>query len=265
MEPSLVDTHCHLELIEERDPGGASDAVAEAAAAGVNTLINIGLGFDNADVVARARLHPGVVASLGWHPHEKVPPTDQQLTEIGELAADARVVAVGEIGLDYHWRPGYHEVPAELQQEAFRRMLRLARELDLPVIVHDRDAHEDTLRLLLEVPGTRGTLHAFSGDSQFASAVIGAGMHISVAGPVTYPSAGSLREALAGVPVERLLVETDSPFLPPQPWRGKQCRPAMVVETTRRLAEVLGRTFEDTAAATTANARALFSLPVPIA
>jgi TatD DNase family protein len=212
-------------------------------------------------LVERARAHDGVFATVGWHPHQRRPPTQDELQTMRELAADTKAVAIGEIGLDYYWRPGYHEVAAEVQQESLRLMLRLALELDLPVVIHDRDAHEDTLTLIREVAGIRGTMHAFSGDRDFALACVETGMHISVAGPVTYPSAQPLRDAVAAVPAERLLVETDSPFLPPQPWRGKPNQPAYVVETARKVAELKGMTLEDFALTSSSNASRLFGLP----
>ena len=260
MSASLVDTHCHLELIEEREPGAAAIAIEQAREAGVTRVLNVGLGPDNRAVLERAAASAGVFATLGWHPHEAAPPTDELLQAMRGLAADPLVVAVGEIGLDYYWRPGYHEVAVEVQQQGLRLMLRLALELDLPVIIHDREAHADCLRLLREVPGIRGVMHAFSGDVAFALECIAAGMHISVAGPVTYPSAGQLREAVVATPVERLLVETDSPFLPPQSHRGKANRPALVVETAMRVAELKALTFEAFAATSTQTAVTLFGL-----
>jgi TatD DNase family protein len=256
----LTDTHCHLELIEERGEGEAALAVEDARTKGVTRIINIGLGPDNANVVDRANQHPGVYAAVGWHPHQKQAPSDEDLQRIRYYAEDPDVIAIGEIGLDYYWRPGYHEVPEETQKESFRRMLRLAGELDLPVIVHDREAHDDVLALITEVQGTRGAMHAFSGNAAFAKRCLGAGMWISVAGPVTYPKADELRAALSLVPLDRLLVETDAPFLPPQPWRGEPSRPAMVVETGRRVAEVKGVGADEIAYVTTTNAADLFGL-----
>ncbi len=259
--PGLVDTHCHLELIDEAGEGEASSAVDGAAAAGVTRLINIGLGPDNARVVERARAHPEVYATIGWHPHQDRPPGDAEMEEMAALARDQRVCAVGEIGLDYYWRPGYHEVPVEVQKESFRRMLSLARDTGLPAVVHNREAHVDTLDVLREFPAVVAVMHAFSGDAAFAAECLELGVTISVAGPVTYPSAAPLREALSTVPLERLVVETDAPFLPPQPWRGKPSRPAMVAETARRLAEVKGVTIEALAEATSATAARVYRMP----
>ena len=260
-QPGLVDTHCHLELIEEVGEGEAGRAVEEATAAGVGRVISIGLGADNPQVVARAHFHPEVFATVGWHPHNDRAPSDAEMEEMAALTRNQRVCAVGEIGLDYYWRPGYHEVPVEVQKESFRRMLSLARDTGLPVVVHNREAHADTLSVLREFPAVAVVMHAFSGDSAFAADCLAMGMTISVAGPVTYPSAHSLREALKVVPVERMVVETDAPFLPPQPWRGKSCRPAMVAETARRLAELKGIAVEELARVTSSNAARVYRMP----
>ncbi len=257
----LVDTHCHLELIDEVGEGEAARAVAEAAAVGVTRLINIGLGPDNVKVVQRGRAHPEVYATIGWHPHQDRPPGDAEMEAMVALARDDRVCAVGEIGLDFYWRPGYHEVPIEVQKEGFRRMMSLARDSGLPAVVHNREAHADTLEVLREFPTVNVVMHAFSGDAGFAAECLGLGVTISVAGPVTYPSAASLREALSTVPLERLVVETDAPFLPPQPWRGKPSRPAMVAETARRLAELKHVTVEALAEATSATVARVYRMP----
>lgn len=261
--PGLVDTHCHLELIEEAGEGEAARAVGGAQAAGVHRLINIGLGPDNAQVVARAHDNPGVYATVGWHPHEKRPPTDEELETMSALAGDDRVCAIGEIGLDYYWRPGYHEVPVEVQQESFRRMLALARRTGLAAVVHNREAHADTLAVLGEFADVRVVMHAFSGDRAFATQCVARGMTISLAGPLTYPSAGDLREAVAEMPLQQLVVETDAPFLPPQPWRGQRSRPAMVVETARKLAELKQVTLEEVAEATSATADRVYRMSSP--
>jgi TatD DNase family protein len=258
---ALVDTHCHLELIEEVGEGEAVRAVEAAATAGVVRVINIGLGPDNEAVVARARQLPDVWATIGWHPHQDAPPSDAELELMAVLARDDRVCAIGEIGLDYYWRPGYHEVPAEVQQESFRRMLSLARDTGLPAVVHNREAHADTLTVLREFDDVPVVMHAFSGDLAFAAQCIELGITISVAGPVTYPSAGTLREALAEMPLDRLVVETDAPFLPPQPWRGKPSRPEMVVETARKLAELKDISLEDLSLATSANTARVYRMP----
>jgi TatD DNase family protein len=258
---SLTDSHCHLELIAEAGEGEPGATIAEAAEAGVARVINIGLGPDNAAVVERAGRHENVFATIGWHPHEKEPPADDDLMAMLALAADPRVVAIGEVGLDYHWREGYHEVPPEVQKESFRRMLQLARKAALPVVVHSRDAREDTLARLEDYDDLQVVLHAFSGDADHARECVSRGFVLSIAGPVTYPNAGALREAVDAVPADSLLVETDAPFLPPQPWRGKPNRPHMMVETAAAVAQIKGLSLEDFAAISTRNADRVFRFP----
>jgi TatD DNase family protein len=258
---ALTDTHCHLELIAGAGPGEPDVTLEQATGAGVTRVINIGLGPDNEAVLARAGRHENVFATLGWHPHEKEPPGDEALMSMLNLAADPRVVAIGEVGLDYHWREGYHEVPAEVQKESFRRMLQLARKAGLPVIVHSRDAHADTLERLEDYPDVPTVMHAFSGDADYAKECVSRGIVLSIAGPVTYPSASALREAVEAVPVDSLLVETDAPFLPPQPWRGKPNRPYMMVETAAAVAQLKGLSVPDFAAVSWRNADRVFRFP----
>jgi TatD DNase family protein len=261
MAMNLVDTHCHLELIAEAGDGELDAALRDAAAAGVTRVINIGLGPDNPAVMDRAAKHEGVFATLGWHPHQKEPPQDDDLMSLLELAADPRVVAIGEIGLDYYWRPGYHEVPPEVQKQSFRRMLQVARKAHLPAVVHNRDAHSDTLEILEDFEDVQVVMHAFSGDVDFARECVSRDIVVSVAGPVTYPSAAALREALEVVPADRLVLETDAPFLPPQPWRGKPNRPHMMVETAAAVAILKGLSPEDFAAISSATADSTFRFP----
>jgi TatD DNase family protein len=256
----LVDTHCHLELIAEVGKGEVVKALSEAREGGVDAVVNIGLGDDNAAVVETARSHDGVYAAVGWHPHQKRPPTDDELAVMTALAADPRVVAIGEIGLDYYWRPGYHEVPVEVQKQGFRHLLELARRTDLPVAVHNREAHADTLEVLTDFEDVAVVMHAFSGDREFATTCVARGFTVSVAGPVTYPSAAALRDALNVVPLDHLVVETDAPFLPPQPWRGKASRPAMVRETARALAQLKGVSQSELTAQLRANVARVFGI-----
>ncbi|GAC1335340.1 MAG: hypothetical protein NVSMB17_18120 [Candidatus Dormibacteria bacterium] len=234
----LTDTHCHLELIANAEKTEPAATVEAAAEAGVTRVINIGLGPDNEAVLQRAHEFDHVFATVGWHPHEKQPPGDRELAAMADLAADPRVVAIGEVGLDYYWRPGYHEVPPEVQKESFRRMLELARTTGLAAVVHNREAHADTLAVLDDFADVQVVMHAFSGDAAFAGECVRRGVVLSIAGPVTYPSAGPLREAVESVPLDHLVVETDAPFLPPQPWRGKPNRPAMMVVTAARVADL---------------------------
>jgi TatD DNase family protein len=258
---ALIDTHCHLELIEEAGEGEAARAVEAAVDGGVVRLVNIGLGPDNADVVARAQQHDAVYATIGWHPHQEHVPGDNELEAMLALSRDPRVCAIGEIGLDYYWRPGYHEVPAEVQKESFRRMLALARDSGLPAVVHNREAHADALEVLDDFADVAIVMHAFSGDAAFAVECLRRDVTVSVAGPVTYPSADALRLALMEVPLDRLVLETDAPFLPPQPWRGQRSRPVMVTETAKKLAQIKRVTIEELSLATSANVVRVYRMP----
>jgi TatD DNase family protein len=257
----LIDSHAHLDA---EDYAGDLDAVvARAAAAGVTRIVAIGLwrapgSFGNALELATAR--PGTCsATIGVHPHEcaRVPEADWLASEA--LARDPRVVGVGETGLDFH----YDLSPREVQEAAFRRSLRIARAAGKPVVVHVREADEAAARVIREegLPVAGGVIHCFTGDAAAARAYLDLGLHLSVAGITTFKTAEPIRQAVRLVPRDRLLVETDSPFLAPVPLRGKRNEPANVVHVAAKVAEVWGLPLDEVAALTTANARRLFRLP----
>jgi TatD DNase family protein len=258
---SLVDSHAHLDFEDFR--GDVDGVVARATAAGVDRIVVVGLwrspgSFGNALELARAR--PSVFsATAGIHPHEcaRVPEADWEESE--RLAADPAVVAVGETGLDYH----YDLSPREVQRECFRRSLRIARAAGKPVVVHVREADADCAAILREegLPAAGGVIHCFTGDRPAARTYLDLGLHISVAGIVTFKTAGEIREAVRLVPHDRLLVETDSPFLAPVPFRGKRNEPAHVVHVAAKVAELWGVTAHDVAAITTENVKRLFRIP----
>jgi TatD DNase family protein len=257
----LIDSHAHLDF--EDFEGDLDAVVARAAAVGVSRVVAIGLwrapgSFGNALELATTR--PGVFsATIGVHPHEcaKVPEEDWRRSEA--LAHDPRVVGVGETGLDFH----YDLSPREVQEAAFRRSLGIARAADKPVVIHLREADEAALRVLRQegLPAAGGVVHCFTGDAASARAWLGLGLHISVAGIATFKTAAAIRQAIQQVPHDRLLVETDSPFLAPVPLRGQRNEPANVVHVAAKVAEVWGLAVEEVAALTTANARRLFRLP----
>ena len=255
---AFTDSHAHLD-----DPRFEVDlpAVLERAhAAGVERVLTISGGTNPNELARAVRLaeaHPHILAAVGLHPHEARHANDELLAALEHLARSPRVLAWGEIGLDYH----YDHSPREQQREVFRRQLQSARRLRLPVIVHCREAWEDCLALLAEewaASGLGGILHCFTGDSEAARRALDWGFLISFAGNVTFPRAENLRTAARGVPLDRLLIETDCPYLAPQPMRGKRNEPAFVVETAAALGRLHGLNGEEMGARTTENFLRLF-------
>ncbi len=263
----LVDTHCHLVLLDER--GMLDEALEQAAAAGVEQIVSIGLNVEDSDRNRElAERLPGVFFTVGWHPHEKAPPDPAQLRSLEEMLRHPRAVAVGEIGLDWYWRPGYHEVEPEVQRRSLRLMLELAAAHAKPIVVHDRDAHEDVVAELRDAFGAgdhagRGVLHCFSGDAALARAAAGLGMACSFAGTVTYPRTDGIRDAARTVDEGGYVVETDAPFLAPVPYRGRPNQPAYVAATAAAVAGLRGEPAAAVARSATATSRRLFGLPDP--
>ena len=252
-----IDSHAHLEMTEfDRD---REEVIARATAAGLTAIITVGTTISDCEKAAEiARCHPRVYAAIGIHPHEVKGIDAGTYDTLRALAKQEKVVAIGEIGLDFF----YDHSPREVQLRCFAEQLDLALEMDLPVIIHDRDAHAETLQMLERGRGRlRGVLHCFSGDLKMARECLEMGFHLSVAGPVTYKKADRLRAVAREIPAERLLVETDAPYLAPQPWRGKRNEPAYVVETARCLAELRGVPVEELERQMEENARRLFGLP----
>jgi len=227
----------------------------------VEAVINIGDdAADNRPGVELAERIPGLATTIGRHPHSAADPIDAaERRELRQLAGHPSVVAVGEIGLDYHFTD-YHRVAAREQQQVFRQMLGLALEVEKPVVLHTRDAFPDLLAILDEFPGVNGVFHCFSGNSAFAAEALARGFYISFAGTVTYPTAHGVVGAASIIPLDRMLVETDSPFLPPQSRRGQPNAPRYLVETVERIARLRGATPTDIGEATGRNAIDLFRL-----
>jgi TatD DNase family protein len=259
---NLTDSHCHLD-----DPrfDADRDAVLERAlASGVTRILAVGTGDGPPDLEAGIRLaerYPFILASVGVHPHDAAKATPETFDRLAELARHPKVVAIGEIGLDYH----YNFAPPERQREVFAEQLRLAAAAAKPVIIHTREAWEDTMALLEQhsrpgAPG--GIMHCFSGGPEEARRALALGFHLSFAGVVTFPKAERVRAAARLTPLDRLLIETDAPYLAPVPYRGKRNEPAFVAETARRLAELRGEPLELVARATTRNFERL-CLPAP--
>ncbi len=253
----LIDTHAHLEMREFDDD--REDVIRRAREAGVEYIVTIGTTIESSrDAVLLAEKYDFIYAAVGIHPHEVKDILHPAYEVIRHFAQHEKVVAYGEIGLDYH----YEHSPRNDQKRKFRDMLREARQLDLPVIIHDRDAHDDALRILSEEwsPDLGGVMHCFSGDAAMAKKAIEMGFSISIAGPVTFPKAESLREVVRQIPIEHLLIETDAPYLAPQPMRGKRNEPAFVRNTAEAVAKIKGLAYDDVARITSFNAMQLFGI-----
>jgi TatD DNase family protein len=258
-----IDTHAHLDA--EQFHGDRQEVIARALEAGVQRIICPGITADSSQTAVRlAETYDVVYAAVGIQPNYcgQAPPGDWD--RIVAMVAHPRVLAVGETGLDRHW----DFTPIEVQQDYFARHLRLAQEHDLPVVIHCREAEADVLAMLREAAARgplAGVMHAFSGEASFAEACLEMGLYVSFAGAVTYRNRKfePLRAAAATIPDDRLLIETDSPYLVPHPLRGKQKRnePANIVSTAQRLADLRGRSVEQLVVQTSANARRLFRIP----
>jgi TatD DNase family protein len=260
----VVDSHCHLDIGRDEAvaPIPVEQAIAEAAAVGVDRLVQIGCDLAGARwAVEVATAHASVVAGVALHPteatrHAAEGSLDRALAEVADLAARPDVRAVGETGLDHYW-VGPEGRPA--QEESFRAHVALARELGKALVIHDRDAHADVLRVLEDAgPPETVVFHCFSGDAAMARYCAERGWYLSFAGPVTFRNAAGLREALTQVPLAQVLAETDSPYLTPHPYRGRPNGPYLLPYTVRAVAEVLGRDLAETCDAVTANAVRVF-------
>ncbi|MDR2459155.1 MAG: TatD family hydrolase [Deltaproteobacteria bacterium] len=253
----IFDSHTHLYLPEFAHD--LDEVLERASAAGVTHLVNIGLDLATSETaILMAGNASGHYASVGWHPHETLKFQKDYLKSLVELALKDKVVAFGEIGLDY-----YRSIaPREDQLEVFKILLRGAIEAQKGVVIHSRDAFNDTLELLTAVKGElKGILiHCFGGDASQAEAYLKIGAYISIPGAVTFPKNTVLREALKSIPRDRLLVETDAPYLAPQPVRGKRNEPSYLIYHLGTMAEVLGISLEDMAQITTQNAKKFFNV-----
>jgi TatD DNase family protein len=253
------DTHCHLD--SEHNPDGPEAALERARQAGVSGFLCVGVGgvSQAEQALALAERHTDVFASAGVHPHDAA--RDAGL-DFEQFWAHPRLLAVGEVGLDYH----YDHSPRDTQAEVFRRFIALARRVQKPLIIHTRSAAEDTLQIL-EAEGARdagGVIHCFSEDRAFATRALDLGFYLSFSGIVTFKSARAIQDVAAWAPAERVLVETDSPYLAPVPLRGKRCEPAFVVHTGRYVAQLRGVEEAHFAALTTDNARRCFRVPLAL-
>ncbi|MDQ0196024.1 TatD family hydrolase [Paenibacillus wynnii] len=253
----LFDTHTHLdapEFDEDRD-----EIIARAVKAGVSKMINIGFNRETIPSTMKlAESYDFIYAAVGWHPVDAINMTEHDLEWIASLCSHKKVVAIGEIGLDYHWDTS----PKDVQQHVFRQQIGLARELGMPIAIHNRDAHEDVVRILREEKANEvgGVMHSFSGSWETAKICLDLGFHLSFGGPITFKNARVPKEVLAQTPLDRLLIETDSPYLTPHPFRGKRNESAHVKLVAEAAAEIKGITWEEMAQITYANALERFGI-----
>jgi TatD DNase family protein len=255
---SLVytDTHCHLALLDGDEP--IDEVIGRARAAQVTTMMTVGVDLaSSAEAVHVASTFPGVWAVVGIHPHNSIEATEHVLRRLTQIAAHPRVVGIGETGLDYF----RDHSPRVRQEESFREHIRLAKDLDKALVIHDRDAHDDVVAVLIEEQApARTVFHCFSGDVDLVKRCEAEGWFMSFAGNVTFKNAPALRDAAAAAPLELLVAETDSPYLSPHPFRGSPNEPARVTAVVDQLAELHGVRPEEMARITSANARRLFGI-----
>lgn len=276
--PSLIDTHCHLDMKEfdsDRD-----EVISRATDSGIEALITVSSDPESiSKCIELSDKYDFIYASVGIHPHDAKDFTEEIYDKLKKLAFASqnlpldiqknsslithhasrnKVVAIGETGLDYH----YDHSPRKIQQDVFIRHLHLAKESGLPAIIHCREANADTLRILRGSGISKGVMHCFSGDLTMAEEVMSMGLYISIAGPVTFKKSSKLKEVAAAIPDDYLLLETDAPYLSPEPYRGKRNEPSLIKSTAKHIAELRGVSFEDIARITTLNAKRLFGIGV---
>jgi TatD DNase family protein len=256
----LVDSHCHLD--DEQFDSDRDAAVERALRAGVERMVVIGTGEGPPDLEAGIRMaegHAPILATVGIHPQHAAKAGEDQYARLRDLLAHPKVIAVGEIGLDYYWQP----FDKEMQGRVFVRQMEIAREFRKPIVIHTREAWEDTLALLgkhWDPTGAACILHCFTGAAEIAERALSAGYWLSFAGVVTYPKATGVQESARLAPLDRMLLETDAPYLPPVPHRGKRNEPAYVVRTAAKIAELRGIPLEALAEAVVNNFDRAFGL-----
>lgn len=255
----LIDSHAHIQGKEYA--GEAEAVIARAREAGVEMIVAVGGAGDmssNSEAVRLAHAFANVYATVGMHPHDAKDVGADELEILKILAANAKVVAIGETGLDYY----YSHSPHDVQRRVFGQFIQMARQTKLPIVVHERDAAPEAVELLRSEGGgeLRGVIHCFTGNYQAACAYLDLGFYLSFTGIITFKNAGALREVVGKVPLERMLVETDSPYLTPMPHRGKRNEPAYVRFVAETIAQVKGISVDEVADVTTANVSALFGI-----
>lgn len=251
----LIDSHAHLEMREF--DSDRNDVIERSELAGVDCIVTVGTNPGlSRKALSIAHQYENIYATIGIHPHDVAKASDKSFDELKALAEDPKVVAYGEIGLDYFRNIS----PREKQVEMFAKQLELAQELNLPVIIHDRDAHEETLRMVKDSGVRLGVFHCFSGDWAMARQCIDLGFYISVPGIVTFDKSKVLQEVVRQAPLDAILLETDCPYLTPTPHRGKRNEPSFIIHTAKKVAEIKELPWEDIAQTAARNTRKLFSI-----
>ncbi|MBU0674779.1 MAG: TatD family hydrolase [Proteobacteria bacterium] len=257
----LIDTHCHLDM--EAYSEDLDGVIERATRNGVGRIITVGIDLvSSREAIMLAEKYPGIRATVGVHPHNVGTMTDEDYIQLRQLAGHHEVVAFGEIGMDLH----YDFAPVELQREHFSRQVALAKELQLPVVIHDREAHSEVMNVLVDHSPypAGGVMHCFSGGPALAEEVLALGFHISIPGVITFKKSEEMAEVVRLVPLERIILETDGPYLAPEPRRGRRNEPALLLFTAQRVANLKDVTLDSIAEITTANAERLFYAVAPI-
>lgn len=253
----LFDTHAHLNAEQFNDD--LLEVLTRAQEEGVENIVVV--GFDRPTITKAMELanqYEFIYASVGWHPVDAIDMTDEDLAWIEELSQHPKVVALGEMGLDYYW----DKSPKEVQKEVFRSQIRLAKKVKLPIVIHNREATADIVAILKEEGASEvgGIMHCYSGSVEVAKECLEMNFYISLGGPVTFKNAKKPKEVAEAVPLEKLLIETDCPYLAPHPYRGKRNEPSYVKLVAEQIAELKGLTYEEVAKQTTLNAKKLFGI-----
>ncbi|MCR2823367.1 TatD family hydrolase [Lederbergia panacisoli] len=253
----LFDTHVHLN--DDQYAEDMDEVIARAKDAGVEYMVVV--GFDRKTIQKALEIiheHDFIYASVGWHPVDAIDMTEDDLIWLEEVAAHPKVVALGEMGLDYHW----DKSPKDIQKDVFRKQIRLAKKINMPIIIHNRDATQDIIEILREENAEEigGIMHCFSGSAEVAKQCLDLNFYISLGGPVTFKNAKKPKEVAIQVPLDRLLIETDCPYLAPHPYRGKRNEPSYVRLVAEQIADLKSLSLEEVAQITTANAKKVFGI-----
>jgi TatD DNase family protein len=254
----FFDTHAHLDDPRFRDD--QAQVAQNARDAGLELIVNIGCGLDSIRSTLRlTERYDWIYGTAGVHPHDAKTMDEELYFTLKDLAKNPKILAVGEIGLDFH----YDHSPRDVQEQVFRLQIGMARELGLPLVIHDREAHQTTLEILDETRAwdLGGIIHCYSGSWQMARQIIKKGYYIAVGGVLTFPSAARLKEVVREIPMDKLLIETDCPYLAPAPYRGKRNEPAYMVKTAEAVAELRGLPLEEVGRITTENGRKAYRIP----